>query len=75
VIEKYLMKLHKKTTVSELMKHHPSVIAVFIQRKLGCVGCPTEAFHTLEDVAHVNGLDLDRLLADLEQAIRSKEGP
>ncbi|MBW1782703.1 MAG: DUF1858 domain-containing protein [Deltaproteobacteria bacterium] len=68
------MKLHSKTTVNELMKQYPEAIAVFIQRKLGCVGCPTEAFHTLEDVAHVNGLDLDRLLADLEQAISSKEG-
>jgi len=69
------MKLRKKTTVEELMKQCPEVIAVFIQRKLGCVGCPTEAFHTLEDVAHVNGLELNSLLADLEQAIRSKEGP
>ncbi|MBW1783611.1 MAG: DUF1858 domain-containing protein [Deltaproteobacteria bacterium] len=69
------MKLHRKTTVNELMKQYPEVIAVFIQRKLGCVGCPTEAFHTLEDVAHVNGLELECLLADLEQAIWSKEDP
>jgi hybrid cluster-associated redox disulfide protein len=69
------MKLNGKTTVSELMKQHPSVIAVFIERKLGCVGCPTEAFHTLEDVAHMNGLELNHLLEDLEQAKSAKEAP
>jgi hybrid cluster-associated redox disulfide protein len=63
------MKLHKKTTIKELMKHYPEVLAVFIRRKLGCVGCPAEAFHTLEDVAYVNDLDLDRFLDELRRAI------
>jgi len=68
------MQLDSKMTVSELMEHHPSVIAVFIKRKLGCVGCPTEAFHTIEDVAHTNSLMLEPFLKDLERAIASEEG-
>ena len=69
-----MMQLDSKMTVSELMEHHPSVIAVFIKRKLGCVGCPTEAFHTIEDVAHANGLMLEPFLKDLKRTIASEEG-
>lgn len=69
------MKLHKKTTIKEFMKECPEAIAVFIRRKLGCVGCPTEAFHTLEDVAQIYGLELDRFLEELEQAVSFQERP
>jgi len=75
VIEEYLMKLHSKTTVNDLMKEYPDALAVFIQRRLGCVGCPTEAFHTLEDVAQINGLELDRFLEELEQAVSLQKRP
>jgi hybrid cluster-associated redox disulfide protein len=68
------MQLDSKMRVGELMERHPSVIAVFIKRKLGCVGCPTEAFHTIEDVANANGLMLEPFLNDLERAITSEEG-
>ena len=69
------MKLHSRTTVNELMKEYPEAIAVFIRRKLGCVGCPTEAFHTLEDVAQIYGLELDRFLEELEQAVSLQKRP
>jgi hybrid cluster-associated redox disulfide protein len=63
------MKLDSKMTVSELMTVHPSAIDVFIKRKMLCVGCPTETFHTLEDVAHINGISLEHLLEDLQEVI------
>jgi hybrid cluster-associated redox disulfide protein len=68
------MQLDSKMTVSQLMERHPSVIAVFIKRKLGCVCCPTEAFHTIDDVAHANGLKLKAFIDELERAIASEEG-
>lgn len=70
-----ITKLDSKTIVGELMERHPSVIAVFIKRKLGCVGCPTEGFHTIEDVVRENGLTLEPFLIELEQAIPVEEGP
>ena len=63
------MKLDSKMTVSELMTVHASAIDVFIKRKMLCVGCPTETFHTLEDVARINGIALEHLLEDLQDAI------
>jgi hybrid cluster-associated redox disulfide protein len=63
------MNLDSKMTVSELIKAHPSVMDVFIKRKMLCVGCPTDTFHTLADVARIYGIVLKELLKDLRGAI------
>jgi hybrid cluster-associated redox disulfide protein len=67
------MDLDLKMTVSELLKHHPSAISVFIKRKMLCVGCPTETFHTLEDVARIYGIALELLLRELRGAIDAQD--
>jgi len=64
-----MMKIDSKMTVSELMMRHPSAIGVFIKRKMPCIGCPTEAFHTIEDAARMNGILLKPLLKDLRDII------
>ena len=63
------MSLDSKMTVSELMSAHPPAIGVFLKRKMLCVGCPTETFHTLEDVARIYGIALEQLLKELRGAI------
>ena len=64
-----MMIIDSKMTVSELMRVHPSAMDVFIKRKMLCVGCPTESFHTLEDVAHLYGVALEQLLRELQGVI------
>jgi len=68
------MQLDSKMTVSELMTAYPTAIAVFIKRKMLCVGCPTETFHTIEDVAHNHGIRLEPFLNELERATTCEEG-
>ena len=63
------MIIDSKMTVSDLMRVHPSAMDVFIKRKMLCVGCPTESFHTLEDVAQLYGIALEQLLRELQGVI------
>lgn len=58
-----------KMTVSELITAHPETIDVFIKRKMLCVGCPTEAFHTLADVARIYGIPLEELIKEFSEII------
>jgi hybrid cluster-associated redox disulfide protein len=44
-------------TVKELMDRYPQVLRRFMDLRLLCVGCPTEAFHTLADVVREYQLD------------------
>jgi len=66
------MNIDQKMTVSELMRFYPSAIDVFIKRKMLCVGCPTESFHTLEDVANIYGIALTELMKELREAINAQ---
>lgn len=60
-------------TVKEILDRYPKALPVFMDIGLLCVGCPAEAFHTLEDVAREYHLDLDQLLRRLHKAIGEGE--
>ena len=61
--------LSPEVTVKELLDRHPQNIKLFMDLGLLCVGCPTEAFHTMADVAREYHLDLDQLLQRLDKNI------
>ncbi len=71
-----MIKLDADMTVQELIEHHPDAIRFFLHNKMLCVGCPTEAFHTLADVARVHGQAPERLIEDLCRSIAAtKKSP
>jgi len=70
------MNLDLKMTVSELMRAHPSAMGVFLKRKMLCLGCPAESFHTLEEAARINGIAPEQLLKELQRTVGDGEaGP
>ena len=56
-------------TVKECLERFPQAMHVFMDAGFLCVGCPTEGFHTLEDVAREYHLDLEKLLRNIRTAI------
>jgi len=62
-------------TVKELLERYPRLLQTFMDMNLMCVGCPTEAFHTLVDVAREYHLDLNQLLQRIYKAIEDDEEP
>ena len=63
------MKLNTKITIRDLLMKYPRTASIFIRKKMLCVGCPSEAFHTLEDAARLYGFDLNDLTAAISKAI------
>ncbi|GAB4415528.1 MAG: hypothetical protein Kow002_00720 [Anaerolineales bacterium] len=63
--------LAKDWTVQQVVESYPQAADFFIQLKTDCVGCRLDWFCTLEDVARDYALNLDELLAILEEAILS----
>ena len=64
-----MIKIDSKTTIQELLEQHPRATAVFIERRMLCVGCPAQAFHTLEEVARIHGSTIDDLCTAIREAI------
>ena len=64
------MGLNLQMTVQELFEQHPAAVKVFIKQKMLCVGCPTQGYHSLEDVARIYGLTLCSLMKKVQDAIQ-----
>jgi hybrid cluster-associated redox disulfide protein len=62
-------RLTTDITVKELLDHYPKLLQAFLDFGLLCVGCPTEAFHTVEDVAKEYGYDPNKLIEHFEGII------
>ncbi|MBP6940771.1 MAG: DUF1858 domain-containing protein [Syntrophorhabdaceae bacterium] len=58
-------------TIKELLERHPTAINVFIERKMLCVGCPVQEYHTLEEVARIYGISLSALMEGVRHAIQA----
>jgi hybrid cluster-associated redox disulfide protein len=72
-INKIEMELNTKMTLSSLLQQHPMAMRFFIKRKMLCAGCPTQPFHTLEDVARIHGFAVPAFVKSVEDAIRGDD--
>jgi hybrid cluster-associated redox disulfide protein len=63
------MTIDAHITVQELIRRHPGAIRFFMRHRMQCVGCPTEGFHTLAEVACIHGQTPERLLEEIAQVI------
>ena len=58
-----------KMSINAVLSKYPGCIKVFEDFGLGCAGCEAALFESIEQGAAVHGVDVDRLLAGLVEAI------
>lgn len=58
------------TLVDDVMRRWPATIRVFLDYKMGCIGCPIADFHSVDDACHEHGVDRIEFL----HALRVKAG-
>ena len=56
--------------VDDVMRGSPATIRVFLEFKMGCVGCPIACFHTVDDACREHGVDRDAFLNALRACAR-----
>jgi hybrid cluster-associated redox disulfide protein len=59
------MSIHSHSVVEDVMRDWPATIRIFLNHKLGCVGCPIASFHSVEDACREHGIGFDEFLAAL----------
>jgi hybrid cluster-associated redox disulfide protein len=64
-------KITKDTTIVEALKF-PGVEEVLSKYGIGCMGCPMISFEKIGDIAIMHGVNLDKLLKELNEAISGK---
>ena len=53
-------------TVDQVMNRWPASIRVFMDFKMGCVGCPIATFHSVDEAGREHGIDGGAFLAALQ---------
>jgi hybrid cluster-associated redox disulfide protein len=58
-------KINKDMTFAELIKLNKNAAKKLADRGLFCGGCPMAQFETIEDGARAHGVDVDKLIKEL----------
>ena len=54
-------------TVDLVMKRWPASIRVFMDFRMGCVGCPIATFHSVDEASREHGIDATVFLSALQR--------
>lgn len=55
--------------IGALVMWYPQTVAIFRKYNMGCTGCHAARQETIAQGAQVHGIDLEALLAELNQAV------
>ena len=59
------MKATKDMTIGELLMINRGAGQILMRNGMHCVGCPSAAGETLEEASMVHGMDINKLLSDI----------
>jgi len=64
-----MTKITKHMLIGEIAQQYPETFDIFVKFGLHCVGCHVAAFETIEQGAMAHGIDVDKLVDELNEAI------
>ncbi len=68
-----IKKITKGMSLAEVIQKHPETFDVFSNHGLHCVGCAVAQFENIEQGAIAHGIDVDKLIDDLNKAVKKKK--
>ena len=60
----------KEMTIGEILRTCPNVAPVLLEAGMHCLGCPSAQAESLEEAAMVHGMNIDELMAKIEEAVK-----
>jgi len=69
----HLQRITPDMDIDAVIELYPATIPVFIRYGMQCVGCHVARFETIAGSAEIYGVDLDRLLEQLNAALERSE--
>ncbi len=66
------MKITENMLLSDILEMDPDPTDVFLRHGLNCLGCPGAQSESLKEAAEGHGIDLTKLIKDLNEFIEGK---
>ena len=63
-------KITADMNIREVIDKHPEVVPVFQKYNMGCIGCIAASFEKLSDIAAVHGVDVEKFVEELNNAMK-----
>ena len=63
------MTITKDTIIGDILTIAPQTAPIFLSIGMHCLGCPASRGETVEQACAVHGVDVDELLAKVNEAI------
>ena len=57
----------KDTIIGDVIKENENAVGILMSFGMGCVGCPSSQMETIEQACSIHGLDLEEVLAKLNE--------
>ena len=51
--------------ITDIIQENPKAVQILMGNGMGCLGCPSAQSESLEQAAQIHGLDLEKLLEEL----------
>ncbi|PAB56905.1 DUF1858 domain-containing protein [Anaeromicrobium sediminis] len=61
------MKITKDSVIADVLKVNKNAPNILMGFGMGCLGCPSSQMETLEQAAEIHGIDLEKLLEELNK--------
>jgi len=62
----------KEMPIGDIVNKYPETVEVFMEHGLHCTGCAAAHFENLEQGCDAHGIDTEKLVEDLNKAIKKK---
>ena len=66
-------KITQDMPIAEVVRKYPDTIEVFLNSGMHCIGCAAASFENIAEGAMAHGIDVDKLMKDLNKAIKENK--
>ena len=73
VLKEDTTMINKDMLVGQVLKEYPETADVFRALGMHCLGCPSSSGESLEDACTIHGIDVDKLVDELNAYLESKQ--
>ena len=67
-----MAQVSKDMLIGELLRVDPNVAPILMRDGMHCLGCPSSQMESLEEAAMVHGLDVNVLVAQINDFLENK---
>lgn len=68
-----MSKVNQDMTIMDVLKMDPGVAPIFMKHGLACLGCPGATMESIADAGQVHGIDVSKLVDDLNEYLEKAD--